>query len=266
MSQSIKRITAITVAVSMIISSNGAWAQTPNDLSDLVDARGRDAESQMEGRGYVSHHTSKSDDAAYTYWWNSRDKRCVRVRTRDGRYEQIKTVGNSDCGQRDNSGSKAAAVAVGAAALLGLAALVSKSHHREDRDLDERQTAQFERGYRDGLHNQPFHNYENSNEYSDGYTKGVDQRRQETSYRSDSGSRGGNRSHVNVSDLSNRETTYSWGQLEQRGFKLANDRTLSGGEFQALYWNDRTRQCVEVLSRDTWVSYVGEASASACKK
>jgi hypothetical protein len=67
MSQSIRRTTAITVAVSMIVGSNGAWAQTPSDLADLVDVRGRDAESQMESRGYVSHHTSKSDDAAYTY-------------------------------------------------------------------------------------------------------------------------------------------------------------------------------------------------------
>ncbi|GEM_PF-5047575 len=31
-------------------------------------------------------------------------------------------------------------------------------------------------------------------------------------------------------------------------------------------WNDSTRQCVEVVSRDTWVSYVGEASATACRK
>jgi hypothetical protein len=190
----------------------------------------------------------------------------VRVRTRDGRYEQIKAVGNSDCDQRDHSGSKVAAVAIGAAALLGLAALASKSHHREDRDLDERQTAQFERGYRDGLHNQPFHNYEDSKEYSDGYTKGVDQRRQETSYRSDYGSRGGNRAYVNVSDLSNRETTYTWGQLERRGFSLANERKLNNGDNQWLYWNDSTRQCVEVVSRDTWVSYVGEASATACRK
>jgi hypothetical protein len=253
----------------MIASSNGAWAQTPSDLSDLVNARGRDAESQMEDRGYVMQNSSKSDDAIYTYWWNSRDKRCVRVRTYDGRYDQIKTVGNSDCGQRDSGGSSAgtaAAVAVGAAALLGLVALASKSRHRDDRDLDEAQTAQFERGYRDGLHNQPFHNYDNSNEYSNGYTKGVDQRRQETSYRGDYGTRGGNRSYVNFSDLSNRETTYTWGQLEQRGFTLANDRRLSGGEFQALYWNAGTRQCVETLSRGNYISYVGEASAGACRK
>ena len=266
MSQSIKRISALTVALSMIVSSSGTWAQTPNDLSDLINVRGRDAESQMEDRGYVQHHTSKSDTAAYSYWWNSRDKRCVRVRTNDGRYEQIKTVGSSDCDQKDNSGNKGAAIAVGAAALLGLAVLASKSHHREDRDYDERQTAQFERGYRDGLYNQPYHNYENSNEYSHGYTKGVDQRGHETSYRSDSGMRGGNRAQVNVSDLSNRETTYTWGQLERRGFTLANERKLAGGENQWLYWNGNTRQCVEVVSRDTWVSYVGEASGTACRK
>ena len=98
---------------------------------------------------------------------------------------------------------------------------------------------------------QPFHNYDNSKEYSDGYTKGVDQRRQETSYRGDYGTRGGSRSYVNFSDLANREATYTWGQLEQRGFALANDRRLSSGEFQALYWNASTRQCVETLARDT---------------
>jgi hypothetical protein len=94
----------------------------------------------------------------------------------------------------------------------------------------------------------------------------VDQRRQEASYRSDYGSRGGNRAHVNVSDLSNRETTYTWGQLECRGFALANERKLGNGDNQWLYWNDSTRQCVEVVSRDIWVSYVGEASATACRK
>lgn len=262
----IKRLAASSIAISMIFGGAPAWAQTPDELSDLMGARGGSAESQMEDRGYVLHHTSKSADAAYTYWWKSRDKRCVRVRTLDGRYENIKTVGNSDCGQRDKDMSKGAAVAVGAAALLGLVALAHNSHHRDDRELNERQTAQFERGYRDGLYNQPYHNFDKSDLYGDGYTKGVEQRRQEVSYRTDNGYRGGSHAHVNVSDLSNRETTYTWGELERRGFSLANERKLSGGDNQWLYWNRDTKQCVEVVSKGTWVSYVGEASAVACRK
>jgi hypothetical protein len=266
MAQAVKRITVVTVTLAMLVNSTGVVAQTPNDLADLVNVRGRDAETQMENRGYSLYQTSKTNDTTFMYWWSGRDKRCVRVRTYDGRYDQIKSVNNSDCNQRDNSGNKAAAVAVGAAALLGLALLASKSHHREDRNYDERQTAQFERGYRDGLYNQSYHNYDSTDEYSKGYTKGVDQRREETNYRSDGGMRGGNRPHVNISDLSNHETTYTWGQLERRGFGLANERKLAGNENQWLYWNNGTRQCVEVVSRDSWVSYVGETSMNACRK
>lgn len=260
------RVVALTIASSLLVTGQASMAQTPNNLSDLVNLRGRDAETQMENRGYSLFQTSRQGNSMITYWWNSRDKRCVRVRTYDGRFDQVRTVDNSDCNQRDNSGNKTAAVAVGAAALLGLAILASKSHHREDRNYDARQTAQFERGFRDGLYNQPFHNYDNTDEYGKGYTKGVDQRRDETSYRSDYGMRGGSRPHVNVSDLPNHETSYTWGQLERRGFTLANERTLAGNENQFLYWNSTTTQCVEVISRGTWVSYVGEASPHACRK
>ena len=59
MFQSFRRTTVLTVAVSMIVGSNGAAAQTPGDLSDLVDMRGRDAESQMEERGYDPFYLRK---------------------------------------------------------------------------------------------------------------------------------------------------------------------------------------------------------------
>ena len=68
--------------------------------------------------------------------------------TRDGRYAEIDNVDESDCGQtRKESGmSDGAKVAIGAAALLGIAALAHKSHHRDDRNYNEEETADFERG------------------------------------------------------------------------------------------------------------------------
>lgn len=79
--------------------------------------------------------------------------------------------------------SDGAKMAVGAAALLGIAALLHKSHHRDDRNFNEQQTADFERGYRDGLYNNSFNNHGDNGEYNDGYNKGVNERSQQSSYR-----------------------------------------------------------------------------------
>ena len=166
------------VAMSLSLQAPLALAQnqTPNDLSDLVGARAAGAERDLESRGFVNHHGAKSGDASYTYWWSSTRKQCVRVRTADGRYDQVVQVSNSDCNQKDpDSGpSTGAKVAIGAAALLGVVALAHKSHHRDDRRYDERQSADFERGYRDALYNHPYHNYGNAREYNEGYTAGSD--------------------------------------------------------------------------------------------
>ncbi len=265
-----KRYLALCAALSLAVTGSPALAQVPNDLSDLVGAKGRDGETQLQSRGYTNHHVSKSYEGSYTYWWNASTKSCVRVLTSDGRYEKIMTVGNDDCGQYDSNsssgGNKAVGVAVGAAALLGILALASKSHHRDDKNYDERQTADFERGFRDGLYNNSYHNYDNRREYSDGYSKGVKQRSQESSYRSDNAHqyRGGYQSHVNVSNIIGRDTEFAWDQLGRRGFSLAGERKLSGDRYQWFYWNPSTRQCLDIHTRGQEVRSVNDTSESAC--
>lgn len=176
---------AFCTALSLAVTGSPAWAQTANRLQDLVGARGAGGETELERRGYTHIDTSKSRDAAFSYWWSNEAGSCVRVTTRDGRYQALMDVDPSDCGQtrKETGMSDGAKVAVGAAALLGIAALLHKSHHRDDRNFDERQTADFERGYRDGLYNNSFGSRGGSNEYREGYNKGVDERSQQSGYR-----------------------------------------------------------------------------------
>lgn len=103
----------------------------------------------------------------------------------DGRYDAITSTLAADCGQKGGGGDTAAAVAVGAAALIGVIALAHKSHNHDDGQhySDSQSEADCERGYRDGLYNQSYHNYSRSDAYANGYSAGVEQRNQETAYR-----------------------------------------------------------------------------------
>lgn len=184
------------LSVALSLPSLPAWAGPADDLRDLVGARAAGAEADLERRGYTHIDTHKDREAAYGYWWSNDRRSCVRVTTRDGRYAALADVDASDCGQtRKASGvSDGAKVAMGAAALLGVAALLHKSHHRDDRDFDERQTAEFERGYRDGLYNNSFNASGSDREYRDGYNKGVAERSSQSGYRWGSSNNGGYRS------------------------------------------------------------------------
>ena len=111
------------LTASLLLAGLPARAQVPDGLGDLVGVKGRDGESELEKRGYVFHHTSKSETSAFSYWWHPGKSVCIRVQTTDGRYDRIAKTGNADCDQKDAPGmSTGAAVAVGAAALLGIAA------------------------------------------------------------------------------------------------------------------------------------------------
>ncbi len=73
----------------------------------------------------------------------------------------------------------AAKVIAGAVAVLGLAALAHNKNHYHDGDkpADANATARFERGYRDGLHNEPYDSKHSSYDYGQGYDAGQKERR-----------------------------------------------------------------------------------------
>lgn len=269
---SIKRCLATCLAVALGLPVAPAWAAVPDDLRDLVGAKGRDGEPALEQRGYTHIDTAKSAQSAYSYWWSNSKQACVRVTTRDGRYEDIRDVDAGDCSQtkkesKSNVGT-VAAVAVGAAALLGVLALAHKSHHRDDKNYDERQTADFERGYRDGLYHNSYHNYDNTREYSDGYSKGVEERSRESSYRGSNYGydRGGYQSNSRVSDLSGRNIDEVWREMGRRGYQQAAEKGGSPDSGTTYFWNDRTAQCVSVYVRRGRAEGVTEVGRYACNR
>lgn len=161
-----------------------------------------------------------------------------------------------------------AAVAVSAAALLGVIAMAHKSHHRDNKNYDVRQTADFERGYRGGLYNNSCHNYDNTREYSDGYSKGVEERSQESSYRGSNHGydRGGYQSNSRVSDLSGRYANEVWPEMGRRGYQQAAERGCNPDSGTTYFWNDCTAQCVSVFVLRGRAEGVTEVGRYACNR
>lgn len=165
-----------------------AFAQSPaNALADLNYQDIGWGRSELLKRGYSQR---SQDGSGYEYWWNNSQNQCVVVRSEGGKVMSVTNTGPIDCGAQaasggSNSNNAGAAIAVGALAILGIAALEHKSHHHDDAQHDNSSAseADFERGYRDGLYNQPYNAQRASTQYGNGYSSGQKDRVQRTSYR-----------------------------------------------------------------------------------
>ncbi len=100
------KIASIVLACIISLSAAGELlAQEPvQGLQDLIGARGRDGEGQMERRGYGYIRTDKSGDSAYSYWRDNRSGQCITVRTTQGRYASIVYTLDFDCNQGGGPG------------------------------------------------------------------------------------------------------------------------------------------------------------------
>lgn len=258
------KMCALVVSAAMIAAPVAAAAETPGSVRDLVGAKGSSGESQLEFRGFhlISGHTDY--DSKINYWWNGNTKECIKVVTNDGVYESIDKTSNADCNQKGGSGDKTAAIAVGAAALLGIAALASKSHHRGDNNYDERGTADFERGHRDGLYGQAYHNYSRSDAYSSGYDSGVRERSNQTSYRGGNNYSGGYSAYAEFNDLQGQERNYATGQLSSRGFMQLDNKKTDQGRYMT-YWRSASKQCLVINSRNGYIYSIESVSPRTCR-
>jgi len=245
-----------------------AWAQTPDlRLSDLVNQGSDYAQREMRNRGFVFIHADQRGAKLWQYWWNARDNVCARVAHVDGRASSIVDVSATDCNQYpqtygqpaqqpapqsgDSKGmSNATKAAIAAAAIAGVAVLAHRSHERnEEKHKSEQQTAEFERGYRDGLYHQPYHDYNRSQAYVDGYNAGQQKREAETSHRSPYGYHSGQAAYVPLNDLVGARAQYMDDDMRKRGF-VNKGGYQSGNAAYSMWWNAGTRQCIQGVVSD----------------
>ena len=252
------------LAASLLFPLPGG-AQTPSAIADLVGSRAPGGETQLEARGWTHIKTEKGDDRAWSYWWQPQRRECVSVAVMDGRFDSITSTPAPDCNQNVKSkGSDAGAVAAVAVAAIGIAALAHQSHHHKDgKHLDEADDTQYERGYRDGLYGQSYHNYDRSDAYSGGYERGTRQRGHETDYR-DGHDGAGYAPSVNLNDLVTARAAGADAELQRRGFRTVN-AYQTGNTSYTIRANDRTGQCVQVATTDGRIRYISAIKAKACR-
>lgn len=75
--------------------------------------------------------------------------------------------------------------AAAALAILGIAALAHNQHHYREgyRPLSGEQTAEFERGYRDGVHGYAYNTFHSTVDYAEGYQAGDKERTNSMAHR-----------------------------------------------------------------------------------
>jgi hypothetical protein len=242
----------------------------PSELSDLKNRSEEHAARELSRSGYFLTRTLMRQNAIHQFWWsNSRDY-CVRIAIERDRVAEVKSSEDQDCNQRHGGSkgpSQGAQAAIAAAAILGVAALAHSSHdYEKDRSPQSPQeVAEFERGYRDGMYHQGYHNYNNRREYGDGYQKGQEARTSETAYRSNQGHHSGYAAYVNVNDLVGARAAGAESDLRSRGFRntsgyKANDRSYT------YWWNGNTRQCINAAVFDGRVELIQATAESYCQK
>jgi hypothetical protein len=256
-----RKTTTLTMSAALLFPAPG-HAETPSGLRDLVGARAAGGETQLESRGWVHIKTETGDDRKWSYWWQPSQKTCASVAVIDGRFDAITTTPAPDCNQKAGKGSNGAAIAagVGVAAIIGAIALAHKSHNHDNGQHydDDASDAAYERGFRDGLYSQTYHNYDRSEPYSRGYEAGVSQKSRETSHRDGHRSDGaGYRQSVDLNDLFDARAAGADSEMQRRGFR--NVGGLKSGMSSYTYWfNDRTRQCVQMGIADGRVQNVAD--------
>lgn len=247
MSRLIAKCAATLVVAS--IAATPVLADKARQLTDINGLYARDAEPQLQRRGFAHVSTNRNSRGyVYSYWWDERDDDCVQVEVYGGRVETITDASDQDCGHHTGGGDAATGVAVVAGVALLGALLSHKSNHHEDgqHSSDQQAEADYERGYTDGLHNASYHNNTRSDAYSSGYSAGVDER--SANLRHHSG-RGGYAQYAQFDDLQGARAAGGMEQLEQRGFTQVDNFT-SGNTRYSIQWKADTRQCVQVTIAD----------------
>lgn len=234
----------VTCAATGLVTTP-AMANSASELRFIQGQNYGQAYQAMERRGFVHIEDHRDKDSnVHTYWWNESKDDCVHLTVYRGNVVDVDDAKDRDC-NKGGGGGTAAAVA-GVAAVGILAALLSKKHHKKGKEYTGEAEVEFERGYRDGLHNSQYHNYNRSDAYSDGYTAGHEQRDANlgTKY-----NRYGYQQVARFTDLKDQRASSAMDQLERRGFRQVDNFT-SGNTRYSIQWRSQSRQCVQATIAD----------------
>jgi len=239
--------------ISLGFVAGPSLADIPDNLTDIPYQSTEWGSEQLRFRGYTLINSNRHNGKKFEYWWQDRSNTCIQARADGGKYEALKVTSSTDCNQYHKQASgndNAAAAAIAAAAIIGAAALAHQSHHRDDKHgQDANSIAEFDRGYRDGLHHQSYHNYNNTPAYSDGYSAGQRERDEQTSYRPRDGRYSGYHAYVSLDDLVGVRASSADSALRSRGFRDTGGYKQGNKSFVTWY-NPNTRQCVQAVTRD----------------
>lgn len=248
MAQSILVRSCASLACASLLATP-ALAEKASQLTSINGMSPDRAERTLTQRGFTyADSNSNAMGYTYSYWWHDGSRNCVSVETYNGMVETVTDTAASDCHHSSGGGNAAAAVGVVAGAALLGALLTHKSHHHEDKQhlSDADAEKQYERGYSDGLHNASYHNYDTSDQYSAGYSAGVDERNATLSHHS---GRGGYASFAQINDLNGARAAGGMSTLEERGFRQVDNFT-SGNTRYSIQYRPESRQCVQVTIAD----------------
>jgi len=269
MSSPLRRVSRLCLigGMSVSVAAGPALADIPDNLTDLVYQSAEWGNEQLGSRGYTFITSDYHEGQSYEYWWNGSSKTCVQTRAAGGKYEAIRTTSSTDCnqyGSQSNKNDNAAAIALGAAALIGAVALAHKSHERDEKHGgDSQSVAEFDRGYRDGLYHQSYHNYQDTTAYSDGYNAGQRERDEETSHRPSNGRYSGYQQYVSVSDLAGARASSADSELRNRGFRDTGGYK-QGSRSYVTWYNQRTRQCIQAVTQDGRIARFEDIDEGNC--
>lgn len=260
------RILALVGGCSLALGSASVAAGIPAGLADIPYQSAEWGGEQLRARGYTLMSSDWHDGQSYEYWWQASSNTCIQARASGGKYAALKTTSGTDCGQyhkQATNNDAAAAVAIGAAAIIGAALLAHNSHERNEKHQDQGSVAEFDRGYRDGLYHQPYHNYQRTDAYSDGYSAGSHEREEQTSYRPRHGGYSGYQSYVSLDDLVGARASSADSALSSRGFTDTGGYKQGGDSFVTWY-NRSTRQCVSVVTHDGRIKRIDSIFEGNC--
>ena len=240
----------ITFAIAVVAQ---AQSDAPRDIEDLVGRQMKNVKDDLRGRGYVRIEKNKVGNRNYQQWWNSRTSTCGMLQVQNGRIKTIVEAPPFDCNQDDDNWNSNDRGKRSTTAFYANGSSSHRSHHHPNQrhynnnyDEDE-----FERGYRDALHNHSYRNRDNSDAYRQGYSSGKEQRAHNTSYRQHSGhdDHGYRPAHSNaeIERLSGAAASSADGTLRNWGFNDV-DGFSSGNTKYTIWYNWSTGQCLQMTT------------------